>query len=172
MTSVEKMVGKSVAKKEEIRANIKTRSKISCSLKQIFTEISVVYGSTHVSYGTLLRWEKKIDSVLESKNAPKAGRPKSASCDEIVSKVKEVERDARYTVCDIARIAGFSHSRVYYIIKNILTVRKISARWVPLLLTDGQKTQWVKIAKQLLKIYDEKKFANVVTCDETWGHYF
>ena len=158
MTSVEKMVGKSVAKKEEIRANIKTRSKISCSLKQIFTEISVVYGSTHVSYGTLLRWEKKIDSVLESKNAPKAGRPKSASCDEIVSKLKEVERDARYTVCDIiARIAGFSHSRVYYIIKNILNVRKISARWVPLLLTDGQKTQWVKIAKQLLKKYTMKK---------------
>ena len=50
------------------------------------------------------RWKKKFDSVLESiENAPKSGRPKSASCDENVSKVKEIsERDARYTVRDIA----------------------------------------------------------------------
>ena len=35
-------------------------------------------------------WEKKSDSELESiENAPKSGRPKSASCDEIVSEVKE-----------------------------------------------------------------------------------
>ena len=47
----------------------------------------------------------------------------------------------------------------------------MSARWVPHLLTDGQKKQKVKIAKQLLKIfpkYDEKKFANG---DESGVHY-
>ena len=36
------MVGKSVAKKEEIQAFIKACSKIGCSLTQIFAEISVV----------------------------------------------------------------------------------------------------------------------------------
>ena len=47
--------------------------------------------------------EKEINSGLKSiENASKSGRPQSASCDEIVSAVKEiVERDARYTVCDI-----------------------------------------------------------------------
>ena len=48
-------------------------------------------------------------------------------------------------------------------------------RFLPHLLTDGQKNQIVKIVKQLLKIfpkYDEKKFANVVTSDETWVYYF
>ena len=43
------------------------------------------------------------------------------------------------------------------------------------MLSDGQKKERVNIAKQLLKIfpkYDEKKFANVVTGDETWVHYF
>ena len=49
---------------------------------------------------------------------------------------------------------------------------KISDRWVLHLLTDGQKKQRVKITKQLLKIYDEKKFANLVTGDETWAYYF
>ena len=45
------MVGKSVAKKEEIQAFIKACSKIGCSLTQIFAEISVVYGSTNVVDG-------------------------------------------------------------------------------------------------------------------------
>ena len=56
-----------------------------------------------------------------------------------------------------------------------MKVRKISARWVPHLLTDEQKRQRVKVAKKLLQMfpkYDKKQFANVVTGDETWVHYF
>ena len=67
-------------------------------------------------------------------------------------------------------MVGISLSTVHHFLKNILNVRKISARWVPHLLTDGKKKQIVKIAKQLFKIfkkYDEKKFANVVIGDET-----
>ena len=47
--------------------------------------------------------EKKFDSGLESvENAPKSGRP-VCIFDEIISKVnKTVERNARYTVHDIA----------------------------------------------------------------------
>ena len=46
---------------------------------------------------------------------------------------------------------------------------------MPHLLTDEQKRQWVKVAKKLLQMfpkYDKKQFANVVTGDETWVHYF
>ena len=47
-------------------------------------------------------------------NAPKSGRPVSASCNEIVSKLTKLLRDARYTVRDIARTIGISLSRVDY----------------------------------------------------------
>ena len=161
--------------KEEIR--VKALSKIACSFKQIFAEISAVYQSINVSYDTVHWWKKKFDSGLESiENAPKSGRPRSACYDNNVSKEKEiVERDASYTVRNIAQMVGFLLSRARYILKNILNVRKISARWVPHLLSDSQKKQRVKTAKQLLKIfpkYDEKKLANVVTGDETRVHYF
>ena len=46
---------------------------------------------------------------------------------------------------------------------------------MPHLLTDKQKRQPVKVAKKLLQMfpkYDKKQFANVVTGDETWVHYF
>ena len=171
------MVGRSVDKKDEIRAYIKARSKIGCSLKKLMTEISTAFGPSCVSYDTVRRWKKKFESGVESiKNAPKSGRPKSASRKEIVSKIKEIiERDARFTVRDIARKVGRSLPTVHLILKKHLKVRKISARWVPNLLTDKQKRQRVKVAKKLLQMfpkYDKKQFANVVSGDETCVYYF
>ena len=57
-----------------------------------------------MTYDTVHRWTKKSDSGLKSiENAPKSRRAKSSSCDENVSKVKEiVESDAKNTICDIA----------------------------------------------------------------------
>ena len=94
-----------------------------------------------MSYDTVRRWKKKFECGVESiKNAPISGRPKSASRKEIVSKIKEInEGDARFTVRDIARKVGISLSMVHLILKKHLKVRKISARWVPHLLTDGAK---------------------------------
>ena len=46
---------------------------------------------------------------------------------------------------------------------------------MPHLLIDEQKRQRVKVAKKLLQMfskYDKKQFANFVTGDETWVHYF
>ena len=176
LTTAIKMVGRSVDKNDEIRAYMKARSKLGCSLKKLMTEISTAFGPSCVSYGTVLRCKKKFESGVESiKNEPKSGRPKSASRREIVSKIKEtIEEDARFTVRDIARKA-ISLSTVHLILKKHLKVRKISARWVPHLLTDEQKRQRVKVAKKLHQMfpnYDKKQFANVVTGDETWVHYF
>ena len=161
------MVGRIIDKKDKIRAYIQARSKLGCSLKQLMTEISNAYGPC-VSYDTVRRWKKKFESGVDSiQNAPKSGRPKSASRIEIVSKIKEIiEGDARFTVRDIARKVGILLSTVLLILKKHLKVRKISARWVPHLLTDEQKKQRVKVAKKLLQMflkYDKKQFANVVT---------
>ena len=97
----------------------------------------------------LLTTAVKMVARSVDKNAPKSGRPKSASRKEIISKIKEIiEGDARFTVRDIAQKVGISLSTVHLILKKHLKVRKISARWVPHLLTDEQKRQRVKVAKK------------------------
>ena len=121
--------------------------------------------------------KRKLSLVLSpSKMHRNQVGQKSASRKEIISKLKEIiEGDARFTVRDIARKVGISLSTVHLILKKHLKVRKISARWVPHLLTDEHKRQRVKVAKTLLQMfpkYDKKQFANVVTADETWVHYF
>ena len=60
------------------------------------------------------------------KDATKSGRPVSATCNTIVSKVREIENDGRSTICDIA--VGISLLRVQFILTRILKVGKISAR--------------------------------------------
>ena len=154
------MVGRSVDKKMKYGL-----TKLDCSLKKLMTEISTAFGPSCVSYDTVRRWKKKFESGVESiKNAPKSGRPKSASRKEIVSKIKEIiEGDARFTVRDIARKVGISLSRVHLILKKHLKVRKISARWVPHLLTDEQKRQRVKVAKSS-KIWQKA----VCQCRHRW----
>ena len=87
MTPAVKMAGRSVDKKDEIRAYIQARSKLGCSLRQLITDISTAYGLSCVSYDTVRQWKKKFSNGVESiKNASKSGRPKSASCKEIVPK--------------------------------------------------------------------------------------
>lgn len=64
---------------------------------------------------------------------------------------------------------------MHFILKRILKVRKISARWIPHILTDGQKKVRIQTAKRLLKMFpnfNQRQFANIVTGDETWVHYF
>ena len=55
-------------------------------------------------------------------------------------------------------------SRVHFVLKYILKVQKISARWTPHILTDEQKRVCKQRAKQLPKMfqkYNQRQFANL-----------
>jgi histone-lysine N-methyltransferase SETMAR len=105
------------------------------------TELSTAYGPSCVSYDTVRRWKNKFESSVEcNKNAPKSDMPKSAFCNEIVSKINDIIDGAgSFTVHDIARKVSISLSTVHFILKKHLKVKKISARWVPHLLIDEQE---------------------------------
>ena len=57
------------------------------------------------------------------------------------------------------------------ILKKRLDLRKVCARWVPHLLTEEQKTQRLKCARELLKTYKGCN-SHLLTVDETWVHMF
>ena len=50
LTTVVKIVGRSVKQKDQIQAYIKARSKLGCSLTQRMIELSTAYGLSCVSY--------------------------------------------------------------------------------------------------------------------------
>ena len=86
-----------------------------------------------------------------------------------------VEQDARLSVKDIASCTGTSEGSVQTILKKRLDLRKVCAKWVPHLLTEEQKTQCLKCARELLKTYkgcNSRVISNLLTDDETWVHMF
>ena len=79
------------------------------------------------------------------------------------------------SVKDIACCTGISEGSVQTILKKRLDLRKVCARWVPHLLTEEQKTQRFKCARELWKTYkgcNSRVISNLLTGDETWVHMF
>ena len=88
------------------------------------------------------------------KDAPFSGRPSSAVTKSNIDEIKSIiDKDARFTVRQQPQMIDFGLASVHFIMKKILKVTKISARWIPYLLTDKQKHIRVQTAKQLLKKY-------------------
>ena len=86
-----------------------------------------------------------------------------------------VEQDARLFVRDKASCSGISEGSVQTILKKRLDLRKVCARWVHHLLTEEQKAQRLKCARELLKTYkgcNSQVISNLLTGDETWVHMF
>ena len=86
-----------------------------------------------------------------------------------------VEQDVRLSVKDIASCTGISEGSVQTILKKRLDLRKVCTRWVPHLLTEEQKTQRLKCARELLETYkgcNSLVISNLLTGDETWLHMF
>ena len=82
------------------------------------------------------------------------GRPKTSVTKADIAAVKiVVEQDARLSLKDIASCTVISEGSVQTILKKRLDRRKFCARLVPHLLTEEQKTQRLKCARELLKIY-------------------
>ena len=104
------------------------------------------------------------------------GRPKSSVTKANIAAVKiVVEQNARLSVRDVASCTGISEGSVQTILKKLLVLRKVCARWVPHLLTEEQKTQCLKCARELLKTYkgcNSWVISNLLTGDETWVHMF
>ncbi len=171
------MVGKRSKNAAEIRAYIKYRCQLGVTARKIFNELGTVYGQNELSYATVTRWVKKFKVSCGSiKDAPKSGRPRSATSNKMVKKVCDVlKSDARLTVRQIANTVGSSPASVLRILKRDLGMRRITARWIPHLLTDMQKQVRLETAKKLLKMfpkYQRKQFSDIITGDETWVHFF
>ena len=103
-------------------------------------------------------------------------RPKTSVTKANIAAVKiVVEQDARLSVKDITSCTGISEGSVQTILKKRLDLRKVCARWIPHLLTEEQKTQCLKYARELTKTYkgyNSRVISNLLTGGETWVHMF
>ena len=86
-----------------------------------------------------------------------------------------LNEDRRKTIDEVADHFGVSHRTVYCIITNDLKMTKVSARWVPRLLSEQDKQMRVQTAKRFLERYareGERFLQSSITCDKSWLHFY
>ena len=126
--------------KEEIRTVIKYFKIKGLTPTEIKTELDSTLGNSSPSLSTVKKWaaEFKRDST-STKDAPRTGRPKMATSEDIAEKIGQVLlADRRLKLIEIAESSGISKERAHHILHKVLGMRKLSARWVPY--TRRQKT--------------------------------
>lgn len=144
---------------------------------EIKTELDAVYGEESPSFTTVKIWtadfKRGRTSVFDEE---RSGRPKTATNEEMIKKVyKIVNSDRRLKVHEIAEAAGISDDRVHSILHEHLGMRKLSARWVPHLLSFDQKQVRWDLSEECLDLFNRNKkefLRRFVTVDETWVHYY
>ncbi|UYV80494.1 hypothetical protein LAZ67_19000324 [Cordylochernes scorpioides] len=99
------------------------------------------------------------------------GRPVESVTQENIDKIHDlVMLDRRMTVRQIGETLGIPKTTVDRIMREHLGLRKISARWVPKLLTSDQKAVRRKLSSDNLALFEAnpEEFVNrFVTMDET-----
>ena len=86
-----------------------------------------------------------------------------------------IMEDCRLKVLEIAKAVGMSSERVYHILTEELGMKKLSARWILLLLTLDHRRTTVEMSEQSLTHFqcNQQDFLRqFVTTDKTWDHYY
>ena len=108
-----------------------------------------VNGDSALSFTTAKFWVAEFKRGLGDDE--RSVSPKTATTQENIAKVHQmVLDDRRIKVRGIAEVMKMSKERVYHILNQHLGMRKLSARWVPRLLTVDQKRVRMNISNALL----------------------
>ena len=101
----------------------------------------------------------------------RSGRLPTSTTPENIAKVREaILADRRQTIHDVYEIVELSYGTVQRILADNLNMRRISARFVPRLLSDDQKAHRVSLCRELKQQTrdDPNVISNNITGDETW----
>ena len=116
-------------------------------------------------------WFKRFkESRMSVGEDPRPGLPTSTN-DDHVHRVRAVIRgNRRLTVREVADEVGISVGSCHQIFTEKFQERRVSAKFVPRLLTDDQRENRFEISQELFANANgnEKFLKNIITGDETW----
>ena len=159
--------------KQDIRTVMKFQFLQGKKPPEMGKELQEVFGHTAPSEPTVRKWFRLFEEGRTSvQDDERSGRPSTATTEDNVEVVRRLlEEDRRQTCEELAELAGVSVGSVHMILTKHLNKQKKFSKWVPHLLTDGQKQQRLLAATQHLRRYRREgdNFLNrIVAGDETW----
>ena len=163
--------------KIEARSVIKYLHLKGYTARHIHDEMKSVYGDDSPSYDTVVRWKRNFQTGhMSLTDEPRSGRPSLTDDMDTIKKVEAlVQEDRRVTLQTIMHETDLSYGSAWNIIHNQLHMSKVSARWVPHLLTPLQKQTRRDLSQQALDLLqqdEEDFFRRLVTMDECWVYVY
>ena len=129
-----------------------------------------------VSRALVYKWHKRFDDGrVSTKDNERVGRPAIADEKALTLVRKVIDTDWLLTVRDIAEICDLKRTTVHDILTEHFGMQRVSARWVPRLLTDENKERRVSTSRAFLRKWKTGGDAfldRIITSDETWLHYY
>ena len=121
----------------------------------------------------IMQWAKAklFNGTNASRTDERSGRPSTSTTPGNITNVREVIlADRRQTIHDVCEIVGVSYGTVQHILADNLNIRRISAKFVPRLLSDDQKALRVSVCRELKQQArnDPIFISNIITADKTW----
>ena len=135
------------------------------------------YGDSAPGKSTIIDWYAEFKHGRTSTDdTERSDRPKSAVVPENIKNVhKIVLKDRKMKLREIADTLKISEGSVFTILHENLGMRNLLSKWVPRLLTPGQKQQRVDVSERCLELSKRNKkdfLRRHVTMDETWIHHY
>lgn len=163
--------------KTEYRAVIKYLHLKGMTSSEIHEDMVGTLAESAPSYATITRWVREFKRGRDSvEDDPRSGRPPTAiTKDNLDLALQMVMQDRRLSCRQIAERLGVSLERADKILTKELKLSKVSARWVPRLLTPEQKRTRCTMSKDNLQLFEADKgnfLARFITMDESWVHHY
>nr|APL98288.1 putative DD34D transposase [Bactrocera tryoni] len=149
-------------------------NQISCA--ESLRMLEKAYGDSVLSKTQAYEWYKAFKDGREIvEDMPRSGRPSTSSTDENIKKVKDMVLENRQaSVREMARELDISRESVRMILVDILGMKRVLARLVPIKLNFFQKEYRKQVSLDMLDRAnsDPTFMESIITADETWVYEF
>ena len=168
-----------VHSKEAQRHAIFTFWKMNKKVRDIHQNLQKIHGNKTVSLASVYRWvdEFKLGRT-DVADLPRSGRPTNSTSEMLPRRIQDLlNEDARVSVREISDRLDAPKSTIHDCMIKEMGLVKLTARWVPRLLTPEMQENRRQICESNLHLIDEHGGWDafhplVVTGDETWIPYF
>jgi histone-lysine N-methyltransferase SETMAR len=159
------------------RETIKSFVLAGKSATETYSFLVEAYGDIALSRTRVFAWHKEFrDGRTSADRKQGSGRPREVRNLKNIKLVETlVKEDRRQSVAALSLESGLSIGSTHRILKSDLGLSKLTARWIPHLLTDEHKSNHLKFATDFSKreFTEGKSFLEkIVTMDETWVTYY
>ena len=163
--------------KTEICAIIKYLHLKGMTASEICDDILGTLAESAPSYATVTRWIREFKrGRVRVEDDLRSGRPAAATTKgNIDLALKMIMQDRLISCRQVAEKLGISIEQADKILTKELGFSKVSARWVPRLLTPEQKSTRCTVSMGNLELFEANEdnfLARFITMDETWVHHY